>query len=289
MRINVKIPNSSAVVAGQTAHWDMPIGRRYHRLSLQYSGVTLAQLKEIRISANSEPIHRYSAAARDTMNQFDGMAAAGGILEIYFDRYRLYNQQGEENTAIQTAAPDPKTGVAITKFELDIDIDAAAAAPAISVVAQQSNNLSPAQQQALGIPQGPGLIRRILQTQIAFAASSWQEIASLPKGTEGTKFQWINRAFFFTAQTTEMEFWRSGFALFQRTAALNNRAQTNGVRVPQANVFVIDPTEQGYDFEPIALLQSNGVPYQDMRYRFNLAAAETFNAYVEYLGKLQGA
>ena len=282
MRIQVKIPNSNGVAAGATATWDMPIGRRYHSLQLQLTNLTAAQLTEIRLIANGEVIHRYSGSDRDKMNQFDRMTAAdtNHILVIPFDRRGLYNQAGEEATAIQTGSQEPKTGVAITSWKMEVDIDAAAVNPAITVVASQSDN-DPKNP-------GPGLIRRVMRYTRVFTAAGVNEISDFPKGTEGSKFVWLNRAFFKTANTLDVEIDRSNFAIFQRTATLNSQLQTNGVRTPQAGWFVYDPTEEGYDWEPIAFLQANGIPYQDFRYTLNISAGETVTAYVEYLGKLQG-
>lgn len=287
-RITVKMPNSNGVAAGQTATWKLPIGRRYHSLQLEFSGVTLAQMTEIRVKANGETIHQYSGTQRDVMNRFDSRAAAGAILTIPFDRFNLYSQVGEETTAIQTDSVDPNTGVAISQFELEIDIDAAAAAPVINVSAEQSDN-DPRRP-------GPGLILRTLKFTRVFGASGFNDLSDLPKATEGPKYQWLNRVFFATANTTEAEIVRDNRIIFQRSKALNDRRQSDGVRVPIAGYYVIDPTEEGYDFEPVALTyntdprnpQSARVPYTDFRYRLNLSAGETVTALVEYLGTLNG-
>ena len=286
MRISVKVPNSNGVAANATATFDLPIGRRYHKLVLQYGGTTfnLAHMTEIRVIANGEVIQRFSGTDRDMMNQFDRQAASAGILVLPFDRVGLYQQNGEEATAIQTGSKDPGTGVAITSFKLEVDIGGAIA-PTLTVLAVQSDN-DP------GKP-GPGLIRRIMQYSRAFTVAGVNEVSDLPKGTEGNRYIWINRAFFLTGNTLDLEIQRSNFTIFQRTAATNSRLQTNGVRTPQANVYAFDPTEEGYDWEPVALFQSPNaqgiaLPYQDFRYKLNLSGAETVKIYAEYLGKLQG-
>jgi len=279
MRLNVKIPNSNGVAAGQTATWDLPIGRRYHRLMLEYSGVTLAQLTEIRVIANGEVIQRCTAAERDSINQFDSRAAAGGVLTVPFDRFSLYQQRGEEATSIQTGSAD-KAGNAITSFKLEIDIDAGAAAPAIKVTAEQSDN-DPRNP-------GPGMILRLMRYTRTFGAGGVNEISDFPKGTEGPKFAFLNRVIFKTAQVTALKLERSNLTIFERSKTLNERVQADGVRVPQAGYVVFDPTEEGYDYEPVALVQPNGQPYQDFRYLLTQTAGETVVALVEYLGTLRG-
>lgn len=279
MRLSIPMPNANNVAAGQTATWDLPIGRRYHELNLEYTGVTLAQMTEIRILANGSVIHRYSADERDSMNQFDGRAAAAGILCLPFDRYNLYSQGGEERTAIQTGSADPKTGSKISNFKLEIDIDAAAAAPVITVTAEQSNNLT-------GALAGPGALLRTLKFPRTFTTAGEQELSDLPKATEGPSYQIINRVFFKSANTTKMSIYLDNVELFKRGKALNERKQTDGVRVPQAGYFVFDPLEAGYDWEALKLIYDNGAPVQDFRYKLTLSGAETVNAIVEYVGVL---
>ncbi|HET8882609.1 MAG TPA: major capsid protein P2 [Solimonas sp.] len=279
MRLTLPMPNANNVAAGQTATWDLPIGRRYHNLFLEYSGVTLPQMTEIRITANGSVIHRYSGAERDSMNQFDGRAAAAGVLVVPFDRYALYSQGGEERTAIQTNSADPKTGVKIVNFKVEIDIDAAAAAPVINITAEQSNNLT-------GALAGPGKILRILPFVRTFTASGEVELSDLPKATEGPAYQFINRVFFKSANMTKLEIVQDNVQLFKRTKALNERLQSDGVRVPQSGYFAFDPVEAGYDYELLPLVYPTGAPVQDFRYKPTLSAGETVKAIVEYLGSL---
>lgn len=287
-RISVKMPNSNGVAAGQTATWKLPTGRRYHTLEVIYSNITLAQMLEIRVKANGETIHQYNGVQRDVMNRFDSRAAAGGILTIAFDRFNLYSQTGEEATAIQTDTADPVTGVAINQFELEIDIDPATVNPQMTVYAQQSEN-DPARP-------GPGLINRVLRTTRVLGSTGFNDISDLQKATEGPKYQWVNRVFFASANTTEAEIVRDNRIIFQRTKALNDRKQVDGVRVPITGWYVIDPTEEGYDFDAINLTypadpnnpRSARLPYTDYRYRLNLSAAETVTVISEYLGTLNG-
>lgn len=275
MRLTMLMPNSNNVVAGGTATWDFPIGRRYHQLFAEFSGVTLAQMTEIRVIVNGEVIHRYSAVQRDAMNQYDGRAAAGAILCIPFDRFGLYSQGGEEKTALQTGIADPKTGKSITNFRLEIDIDAAASAPVITLTALQSANVG-----------GSLVIRRVIPFTNTYTASGEQELADLPKATQGPAYQIVNRVFFKTANTTKLSILVDNVEIFKRSKALNDRIATDGVRVPQSGYFVFDPVEEGYDWEALMLVNGSGAPVQDFRYRFTLSAAETVLSLVEYIGAL---
>lgn len=279
MRLHVKIPNSNGVAASQTATFVLPIGRRYHDLRIALTNITVAQVAGIRLKANGENILQCTGPELDSLNQFDGRTAAGTILTIGMDRFGLYSQQGEEITAIQTGSPDPKTGVAITAFTLEIDIGAGPVGPAIEVTATQSDN-DPK------LP-GPGIMRRLMRYSRTFSAGGVVELSDLPKGTEGPKFQVINRVFLKSA-ATNLEIERDNRKIFQRSKTLNDRIQLDGVRVPQAGYFVYDPSEEGYDYEGLTLFGADGKPYQDLRYLITLPAGETMIALVEYIGALQG-
>ncbi len=98
-----KMPSWEGVAAGQTATVRLPIGNTYHKLLVPYSGVTLAQMDEIRVIANGKTIQRLIGGdVLDSMNQFDGRNAAGGILTIDFERFGLRTRAGSEFTVIGT-------------------------------------------------------------------------------------------------------------------------------------------------------------------------------------------
>ena len=106
MRIEQRMPPFEGVAAGNTALIKLPIGRRFHSIFLIYSGVTLAQMTEIRVMANGKVFQRFTATERDNMNQFIGQAAAAGILQIPFDRVGLKNREQEELTSVNTGVAD---------------------------------------------------------------------------------------------------------------------------------------------------------------------------------------
>lgn len=276
MRVQLNVPNTTAVAAGQTASWDVPIGLRYHEFRLTYSGVTLAQMTQIRLVINGETIHRYSGDQRDKLNQYDGRAAAAGILTIPLDRYSLYRQDGEELTALRTGVAD-KNGLSINSCKIEIDVSGAAAAPAITINATASDN--PAG--------GAGVIMRVLPFPRNFGASGDVEWADLPNANQGSKYLVLNRTAFFASNITKLEFSRDNKRVSQLTKALNERQQVDGVRVPQSGLWVFDPTYDGYDFEGVSLVQPDGkTPYADVRYLLSLSGSENITALVEYLGNL---
>lgn len=269
-RIEVRMPAGEGIAAGQTATFKLPIGRRFHELQLAYSGVTLAQLTEMRLFANGKVIHRYSATDRDNLNQFDGRAAAAGILAIPFDRYKLKTLAGEEETALNTGSADAN-GVAITSLYLEIDIDAAAVAPVLSLTATQSDAL----------PGGPGTVLHIQRHTRDAAGAGEFDISDLPRGT-ATSIA-LNRVIFKPSANdiSKVQIDRNQYVIFERSKALNEKVQTDGVRVPQAGYIVVDKTERGYGGDPIDL-----VGVSDFRYKLTMTGAATLTILSEYLGRL---
>lgn len=271
MYISVRMPPFQGVAAGQTATVLLPIGRRYHNLLLSYAGVTLAQMTEIRVLVNGQILHRYSATERDTLNQFDGRAAAGGILVIPFNRYNLLTRAGEELTALNTGVGLAGNAV-IATLSVEIDISGAAAAPALSLIADQSDNNTAQENAILWVKKE----ERTLADGL--------EISDLAGGVIGSnpKAQFLNKVYFNQANITGVTVIRDNFTIFERLDAANDLEQTDGVRVPQANWYVVDATERGYGGNIIQMIGS-----QDFRFRFTAGGAGAMPVISEFLGVLE--
>lgn len=270
LKTPLRMPSFDGVQAGQTATAKLPIGHKYHELIIVYTGVTLAQMTEIRVLANGKVIHRYSASDRDAMNQFDGRAAANGELVIPFDRYGLKAKQMNEETALN-AGPRGSNGRAIRSLHVEVDIDAAAAAPDLKIRALRSK---------VDENSGPGTVLHILKYTRDAAGAGEFEISDIPYGQRTSAA--LNRTFFADGDNLDkLEIERGGYTIFERTASENDRAQTDGIRVPQAGWYVYDTTEMGYGGDVVPL-----VGYQDFRYKCELAGAQTLVVYQETLGEL---
>jgi hypothetical protein len=258
-----KMPSFEGVAAGQTATLRMPIGRTYEQLLITYGGATLAQLNELRIVANGEVIHRITEFTKlDSMNKFEGRTAASGVIVFDFNRYNLRTRAGEEFTALGTGVfDDPRK---ITTLTAEIDIDAAATSPTLSAKAIQSP------------PQNLGLVLKTRQYTYTAGASGEFEIADLPKGDTINKIYIGNH----TANVyTKLVIERDNFIEFERSIAENEAIQTDGVRVPQSDYVVYDPTESGNGSESLA---TGGV--QDLRIRLTLTNAGQVPLTVETIG-----
>lgn len=275
------MPGGEGVAAGQTATFRLPIGLTFLQLLLTYSGVTLAQMTELRVVANGKVIQRYSGADElDSINQFEGRAAAAGIIVLDFARYNIRTRGNEEVTAIGTGLqrgnqlPDPAKGILgqdpnpLTTLAVEIDISAAAAAPVLSMKAVQD------------IPSRLDLFKKVRRFIYTAGASGDFEIADLPKGDIINKIMFGNHA---ANVYTKVTLVRDNFIMFERSTAENELMQSDGVRTPQADYVVMDPTENGHGSEGVATAGVN-----DLRFRLNLTNAGQVPVLLETIGPLEG-
>ena len=259
------MPSPEGVAPGQTATFRLPIGRTYHSLLLAYTGITLAQMLEIRIVANGQVIRRYSGGGvkADTINKFLSLAAAAGILRLDFDRMGMRLKDGEEYTSFGTGyAGDPTP---VTTLTLEIDIDAAAIAPAFTLKAIQSE------------PRPFGLVSMLREFSYNAAGVGEYEIVDLPKGSV------IGKIFIASANVTKLKIEKDGFVVFERTKAENELVQADGYRTPQAGYYVYDPSENGFAGEALPTMN-----VQDLRIIVTMSAPGAIPLTVEYISPLIG-
>lgn len=263
-RVTVRMPSAEGVAPGQTATFRLPIGRTYNGLLLGYTGVTLAQLTEIRVVANGKVFRRYAGggAKVDLLNVFSGLNAAAGVLPIYFDRPHMRTRDGEEFTKLGTGVTVPNE-TPITVLTMEVDIDAAAVDPVLTLKAIQSD------------PAGVGMLAHVREFTYNAPAIGEYEIVDLPKGLL------ISSMFLGSPNITKVKIERDGFVVFERDASENSVVQLDGMRVPQAGYFVYDPTELGYASEVLA---TAGV--QDLRIIVTMSAPGPIPVTVIYVGPL---
>lgn len=265
-----KLQEISGVVAGQTATLKLPIGRTYFAVLLNYSGVTLAQMNEIRLVINGKVQQRYvGAAVMDAVNQFDLLAAAGGILYWNLERMGMKTQAGQERTGLGTGlqpnlTPGPDYDpVKVSTLSIEIDIDGAAAAPVISAKA------------LTGPASATGPIRKIRKYSKSPSGAGDYEISDIPKG------ELIQRIIFDETNINGVKIELDNITVFDRTLAENELLQANGVRASQANYFICDWGERGHATDALPTNVS------DFRVTLDMAGAATTGYHVETLGYLE--
>lgn len=279
-KITTKLPNPEGVVAGGTATFRIPVGRRIHALYLDYaynaSTQNVADFEEIRIFANGQVIQRFTGTERDTMNQFDGKAASVGVLELPFDRSGLKTKAGEEETALNTGVADEQ-GRKITSMYMEIDLNSGMtiAASDLALYAKQSD----------AIPGGPGIIPYIRREQRnpAGADSDFQISDLVNPGVNAPDKISLARVTFVpsTGSIANLKIDRNTYSIFDRTDELNRVIQNAGVRTAQSGYYTIDTSENGLGGELIDLFGMT-----DYRYRLDVSATMTLTCLSEYFGVL---
>ena len=259
-----RLPGIEGASAGNTAVLRIPRGRTYKQIFMEYSGVTLAQMNEIRVVMNGDVRARFKGADfLDKYNQFEGRAAAAGSIALDFERYNLRTKDAEEITALGTG--DPQDPTPITSLSLEIDIDAAAAGPQFTFTARTQ----PASQL--------GLFKAVKNFVYNPTATGEYDIVDLPLGPV------MNRIVLQNTNITRVQIERDDVIIFDRSKALNAQIQADGVRVPDSDWFVIDPTEIGNGSSGII---TAGV--QSFNVKITLSTAGAVPVLVEYLDSLAG-
>lgn len=270
------MPSFNGVAANSTATLDLPLGLSYKGIMLQRGGTTFtnAHITEIRVKGNGRLLYTVSGADLAIQNQFDGLSnPSGNFTYVDFERPKLKTKAATELTAIGTGSPlnsDPNSPLfnptPLTTLQMEIDIGGATA-PTLASTAYQIG------------PRPLGVLKKRRRFYFTASGAGDLEIATLPKGDVIDKIWFIPSGNHINSVRLE----RDNFIVFERSKALNDQYQNEfGVRTPQGNNFVIDPSEQGFGNNTIV---SN---VNDFRLVVNVSAATTLTTYVDYLGGLAG-
>lgn len=259
--INGVAPNSLAMIP-------LPLGRTIKAIELVRGGTAFnhAHIEYFDLLADGKSLGQITGAHLDKKNQFDGLAAANdvtGISAIRFDRPGLLNPMEIVRTAIGSGRLSE-----IDSLALGVKIGGATAPQLTGRVIEAG----PA-------PLGDVLKYRTREEQVGGAGT--KTISDIARGDV------INRIFIFkdsgAGNITNVELIRNHTTIFDRTPDLNNHIQADGVKVPQADLFVIDPTELGVGDEPIF---TGG--FTDFRLKITTDGAADFTIGTEYMGGLNG-
>ncbi len=266
------------IVGPTTVTLRLPIGLTYHQVYTEYvfnaGALLLADaVAEVRVVANGKPIWNMLASELDTYNQFNGRSVAGdisgGILVIDFDRFGLRMRSSEELTSIGSGAQDDSTP--LTTLTIEMDLKAAVNAGSLDTRIQQSES------------RVLGLFKKLRRYVNVFGGSGTFEIDDFPKGD-------LINAVFFNESANDIDsvrLERDNFVMFDRTKELNTRVQTDGVRVPLADLFVYDTTEKGNGVDQLLTRKPNGSLVNDLRWFMEIDGAMTIVSNVEYIGALE--
>lgn len=161
MRKTIKLPNLQNVSAGGTATLSCPVGLTYDVITLEHTGVTAAQIKDIEVRVNGKVLQEYKNGDQvNALNTYYGRGTSAGFLELWFIRPELDTVKEQRLTALGTGD--------IQTLDISLEIDALATAPAITAYAIQSE------------PAALGVITKIRRFPLTFSAGGEQDISNLP-------------------------------------------------------------------------------------------------------------
>lgn len=250
-----------------------PIGLTYHRIFTEYAftdgGVPVAladAVADIRVMANGRPIWQLSAAQLDTKNQFEGRNAAAGILTIDFDRYNLRTRAAEEFTQVGTGFAQDPTPLTTLTIEVDLKSNSGVDGGTISSKLLQSESAP------------LGFIKKVRRFVHQFTGAGEVEIDDYPRG------DLINMIMLFESANDIdlLRIERDNFIVFERSKELNARVQSDGVRTPQADVYVYDTSEDGNGTDQLVTAGVN-----DLRLFLTIDGAMTTNSIIDYIGTIE--
>ncbi|WP_404402978.1 major capsid protein P2 [Idiomarina seosinensis] len=259
-----QLPSLSNVAAGSTATLELPLGHTYDRVTLEYAGVTPAQMKNIQVVINGKVIWQLKTAERlNQLNAYYNRAVNAGFLDFHFVRPEFDNIDFRRLFAIGTAD--------VATFSIKFDIDAAASAPVVTAHAVQSLN-SPL-----------GLITKIKEFPTSTATSGAKEIDSLPKQARIGAIHLFGKA---DISRAEVEV--DSYKQYEASKALGEKLQSDIGRTPlDANGTTIDFVREGNPMNAL-VLRAGKVSVQDFRLRLTCDTPGSWDTVCEYYDQFQG-
>ncbi|WP_425628535.1 major capsid protein P2 [Vibrio neptunius] len=252
-----KCPSFNNVAAGSTATLELPLGLTYHLMHLYFSGVTLAQMKNIRIEVDGKPVKKWLDGERlNQENKHYGRGTAtADCLPIFFTREEL-NDLGQRRVfALGTSN--------IQTMSLLIDIDAGAASPKLEATSVRS-------------AEAPmGFVTRIHEFKHSSAVSGQVEIDNIPLRKNAA----IAAIHIYSPDVTECALEVDDSIVWEMTKSGAAKLQTDYGRTPQSDIkMTLDFTLEG-DFGQA--VQLNGI--EDFRLKPTISKAGNMDIVVEYL------
>lgn len=255
----IKLPSLSNVVASSRATLSVPVGVTYHKIDFQYSGISPAQFKNIRVKINGKPLQEYATGTRlNDLNKYYNRHVENNILTLWFDSTHFDNIALRRTTSIGT--------MDVSTFEIEFDIDSAATDPKIEAFATVSPNT------ALGV------IRKVKSFVVTNSATGVKEVADLPR--EGR----IPAMFLFKDDIDKCEVSINSVAVYEPNKVLGAKMQKDYGRVPDSSKYTaLDFNLEG---DPMQGLIVQGVA--DFRLRPEFTTAGSADLVVEYLTGFAG-
>lgn len=225
------------VVASGVAICDMNkfLGSVLEKITFTLGGTALtkAMITLIQLKANAKVIFETTGSNLDAVNLYNGGVSDATILKIDF----MDRLAGTVN-AKQAGAIDLSQGSGITTLRLEITIAGATAPTLVGFADVSPPSTDTAEAGIRGL-----LSRRHRITYVAPAAGEFAiPVPHLDPAGGGSCYR---RIYLFSANCTAIRTVREGVQEHQLTKLQNENAQKDNKKVPQANLVVFDPCQDG--------------------------------------------
>lgn len=259
MRLTKTLPSLANVGAGLTATLNCPVGNTYDRIDIEYSGATLAQLKDIEVVINGKVVMTFKDGATvKALNDYYGRPETVGFLTLWFARPEMATLEQQRLTSLGT--------MDVATLDVNIDIAAAATSPVIKAHAVQSE------------PAPLGAFVKVREFQFDASMSGTMEVSTLPRGPR------ILAAHLFKSDVDDLEVEIDSQKVFDASKSLAEALQKSYGRVPQTGVAThFDTALEGDLAQSLVTAKA-----QDMRFRADLGSAGALRFTVEYLDGFAG-
>lgn len=239
------LPSFANVAAGNTTTLELPLGMTYDKIHLSYSGVTLAQLKEIKLDVNGKTVQHFKDGNElQARNKFMGRNVAAGTLDFHFKLDELKTLEEQRMFGLGTANADGYP--VIQNVSISIDIDAAASAPVLTAHAIQS------------LPSPIGVITKVKRFPYSLNAGV-NEIDNIPKNPTARIARFTIKT---DADIEKIELEVDSAKAYEMPKVLGQKIQVDHKRDPQTGYYYVDMVLEGDMLQALVL---KGV--QDLRLR----------------------
>lgn len=225
------------VVATGTAICDLNklLGSVVEKFTLNLGGTafTKAMITGIRLKANSKIIYETDGSKLDAGNLYNGGYTDAAVLKL-----DLMDRKARTVNAWQAGALDLSAKSGISALRLEIDIAGASAPTLVGIVDVSPPSEDPAEAGLRWL-----MSRRHRASHTVGAAGTFAlPVPHIDPAGGGSNFR---RVYIYSANITALKTVREGVTEHELTAAQNTAAQRDNNKVPQANLLVFDPVQDG--------------------------------------------
>lgn len=229
------------VVASGVAICDLNkfLGNVLEKITLTLGGTfTRAMITSIVLKANGKIIYETDGTKLEASNVYNGATTDVTLLKLDF-----MDRKARTVNAMQAGAIDLSSGSGIASFRMEVTI-AGATSPTLAGVADVSPPVvsgSQAEKDEAGIR--ALMARRHRLSYVAPAAGTFAlPIPHMDPAGGGSAYR---RIYFYSANMTAIKTVREGIAEHELTKLQNEALQKDNFKVPQANLVVFDPVQDG--------------------------------------------